>query len=265
MHIHKVRPDITLLSDSLEVPGIGYLAVNAYVLFAAEPVVVDTGLGLPDRDFPETLGSVIDPADVRWIWLTNPDRDHTGGLYALLAAAPRARVVCTFGTAGLLGCERPIPVKQLYLLNPGQSLAVGDRTLVGFRPPLYHNPTTVGFFDDHSGACFSSHCFAGPLPTAELAEAGDVSEVDPEDLEAAQLLWATIDSPWVQLVDPERFAAAFQPIRDRDPQLVLSSHLPPATGATGEMVDALCGVAGAAPWNAPDQAAMEFLLTRFDH
>lgn len=88
MRIHKVRPDISVLSDSLEVPGIGHLPVNAFVLLAAEPVVVDTGLGLPDRNFLETVGSVVDPADVRWIWLTHPDRDHTGGIFDLLAAAP---------------------------------------------------------------------------------------------------------------------------------------------------------------------------------
>jgi hypothetical protein len=29
------------------VPGIGYIPVNAFVLHAREPVVVDTGLGLP--------------------------------------------------------------------------------------------------------------------------------------------------------------------------------------------------------------------------
>ncbi|MFF4388854.1 hypothetical protein ACFY0G_19030 [Streptomyces sp. NPDC001552] len=31
----------------------------------------DTDLGLPDRDFLDSLGSVIDPADVRWIRLTH--------------------------------------------------------------------------------------------------------------------------------------------------------------------------------------------------
>ena len=118
---------------------------------AAQPVVVDTGLGLPDRNFVETLGTVLDPADVRWIWLTHPDRDHTGGIFDLLAAAPEARVVTTFVGAGILSCERPLPLDRCYLLNPGETMDIGDRTLTGFRPPLFDNPATVGFFDDHSG------------------------------------------------------------------------------------------------------------------
>ncbi|MFD0330923.1 MBL fold metallo-hydrolase [Streptacidiphilus monticola] len=91
MPAHRVRPDVTVLSDSLEVPGIGHIPANAFVLHAEQPVVVDTGLGLPDRDYLATLSAVLDPADVRWIWLTHPDRDHTGGLFALLSAAPKAR------------------------------------------------------------------------------------------------------------------------------------------------------------------------------
>jgi len=100
MHIYRARPDVSVLGDYLEVPGLGFLPVNAFVIHAAQPVVADTGLGLPDRDFLTCLAEVIDPADVAWIWLTHPDRDHTGGLFALLDAAPQARVITTFLGAG---------------------------------------------------------------------------------------------------------------------------------------------------------------------
>lgn len=264
MPVHKVRPDVSVISDSLEVPGIGHIPVNAFVLHSAQPVVVDTGLGLPDRNFLETLSSVIDPADVHWIWLTHPDRDHTGGIFDLLAAAPEARLVTTFLAVGIMSCERPLPMDRLFLLNPGQSLDVGDRTLTGFRPPLFDNPATVGFFDDSSGVCFSSDCFGGPLPSADLAEAPDVGAVGAEDLRAAQLLWATVDSPWVQTVDEQRFLETFRQLQDRQPELVLSTHLPPAPGLTGRMIDTLGSAAGSAPFTGPDQTALEQMLAGFE-
>lgn len=264
MRVHKVRPDISALSDSLEVPGIGHIPVNAFVLHATQPVVVDTGLGLPDRNFLETLATVIDPADVRWIWLTHPDRDHTGGIFDLLVAAPKARVVTTFAGAGIMSCERPLPLDRVHLLNPGQTLDVGDRTLTGFRPPLFDNPATVGFFDDKSGACFSSDCFGGPMPTADLAEADDVRDVPVADLRAAQLLWATVDSPWVQVVDQGKFLDSFQPLRDGAPEVVLCTHLPPALGITGTMMDTLGQAPGASPFVGPDQAALEQMLAGFE-
>ena len=122
MYTYQPHPDVTVFNDQAEIPGLGFLPVNAFLLHAAQPVVLDTGLGLPDRDFVETLSAVIDPADVRWIWLTHPDRDHTGGVYNLLDAAPNAKVVTTFAGVGILGTERPLPLGRVYLLNPGQVL-----------------------------------------------------------------------------------------------------------------------------------------------
>jgi glyoxylase-like metal-dependent hydrolase (beta-lactamase superfamily II) len=160
MHIHRLGRDVSVLSDQLPAPGIGFVPVNAFVLHAAEPVVVDTGL--PGGGFLDTLGSVVDPADVRWIWLTHPDRDHTGALFDLLDAAPRARLVTNFLSAGAMSTERTVPPNRLYLPNPGQSLDVGDRTLTAFRPPLYDSPATIGLYDDRSQTCFSSDCFGAP-------------------------------------------------------------------------------------------------------
>ena len=223
MRTHRVRPDVTVLSDHVSVPGIGFLPVNAFVLHAEEPVVVDTGLSLEGRGFLDVLGSVLDPQDVRWIWLTHPDRDHTGALLDLLAAAPQARLVTTFLGTGILSTQWALPLDRLYLLNPGQSLDVGDRTLTAFRPPLYDSPATVGFYDDRSGACFSSDCYGAPVQSAELAGSSDVGDVPRDELRSGQLLWATIDSPWVHAVDPVRYLASLQPLRDMEP---ISSSAP---------------------------------------
>lgn len=266
MTVQKVGRDITVLGDALEVPGIGFIPVNAYVLHAQEPVVVDTGLGLPDRDFLATLASAIDPADVRWIWLTHPDRDHTGGLFALLEAAPDARVVTTFLGVGEMSTERPLPMDRVFLLNPGQSLDVGDRSLAAFRPPLFDNPATVGFYDDRSRACFSSDCFGSPMATEDLAAGGLAGAVGPEDLRAGQLLWASVDSPWACIVDRDKFLATVRPVREMDPEIVLSTHLPPATGAelVSRMIETVGLAPGLDPFTGPDQQGLEQMLAGFE-
>jgi flavorubredoxin len=263
VHTFRPVPGVTVLSDPLEVPGIGHLPVNAFVLHSAEPVVVDTGLSLADRDFVSSLGEVLDPADVRWIWLTHPDRDHTGGLVDLLAAAPRARVVTTFLGMGILSTEQPLPLDRVYLLNPGQDLDVGDRTLRGFRPPLYDSPATVGFQESATGVVFTSDCFGAPLPTAELAGVDDVRAVAPDVLRTAQLLWATVDSPWVATVDRAAYERSLDPLRAMAPSAVFSTHLPPAVGGLGAFLDTLRLAPGARPFTGPDQRALEEMLAGF--
>lgn len=264
MEICRVGRDVSVLSDPLEVPGIGFLAVNAFVVHAAEPVVVDTGLSLPDRGFMDALGSAVDPQDVRWIWLTHPDRDHTGALLDLLEAAPRARLVTTYLGMGIMSTERPLPLDRVYLLNPGQSLDVGDRTLTAFRPPLFDSPATVGCYDDRSRACISSDCFGAPLPSAELAGSDTVGDVSRDELRAGQLLWATVDSPWVHAVDRAKYLATLEPLRAMDPAVILSTHLPPAASRTQEFLDMLAAAPGADPFVGPDQHALEEMLAGFE-
>lgn len=103
-----------------------------------------------------------------------------------------------------------------------------------------------------------------PPDTAELATTDDVRAVGFDDLRAAQLLWATVDSPWIQNVDVPKFLGSFASLREREPDLVLSAHLPPAPGITAPMIDTLSSSARSPPFEGPDQAALEQMLAGFE-
>lgn len=264
MHVSRPAPDVTALADAVPIPGLGVLPVNAFVLHAEQPVLIDTGMPASGPDLLEQLWSVVEPADLRWIYLTHPDRDHTGSLREVLAAAPQARLVTTFMGMGILGIEYDIPPQRVHLLNPGQSLDLGDRRLTAFRPPLYDSPATTGIVDSLTGTCFTSDCFGAPLLTAELAVAQDVAEVAADDLMAAQRLWAAVDSPWVAGVDRGAFTASLEPLRRLDPPVVLSSHLPAARSAMPRLLQMLAGAPDAEPFEGPDQAALEAMLAEME-
>jgi hypothetical protein len=150
------------------------------------------------------------------------------------------------------------------LLNPGQSLDVGDRRLVGFRPPLWDNPATVGALDPSTGVCFSSDCFGAALPNGELAAADEVGAATPDELRAGQQLWASVDSPWVQQVDRARFAASLEPLRTFDPSWVFSVHLPPAHGRITDLLASAAAAPDTPEFVGPDQAALEAVLASFE-
>jgi glyoxylase-like metal-dependent hydrolase (beta-lactamase superfamily II) len=264
MQVSSPATDVVALSDAAPIPGLGFLPVNAYVVHAQQPVLVDSGLPASRADFLEALWNQIDPGDLRWIYLTHPDRDHTGSLMEILQAAPAARVVTTFLGLGILSLEYPIPPDRIFLLNPGQSLDVGDRRLTAFRPPVYDSPATTGCYDEHTGTCFTSDCFGAPLSTAEQALADDIAAVPSDDLVAAQRLWATVDSPWVSGVERNAFRASLQPLRRLDPSVVLCTHLPPAHAAAARLLDTLETAPDADPFMGPDQAALEALLAEFE-
>ncbi len=55
-----------------------------------------------------------------------------------------------------LALKYSILMHRVYWLNPGESIQLGDRKLTALRPPLFDNPTTIGIYDDQSGALFSA-------------------------------------------------------------------------------------------------------------
>jgi flavorubredoxin len=264
MHVSRPTPDVTSFTDCAPIPTLGFLPVNAYLLHAQQPLLVDTGMRVSSPALLDALWSVIDPADLRWIYLTHPDRDHTGSLQAVLDAAPNARIITTFLGMGILGIDFDIAPQRMYLLNPGQSLDLGDRSITPFRPPAYDSPATTGFIDTSTGTCFSSDCFGAPMSDEALVYSDDIRKIPFDDLRAAQQLWATVDSPWVTSVDPAAFRSSVAQLAATAPPLVLSSHLPPARDALGTLSDTLVGVVGNDPYVGPDQHALEELLASFE-
>lgn len=249
MHITTIG-DVHAIRDRLDIPGMGSLPVNAFVIRAEEPVLVDTGLPGSQATFVDAVRSVIDLRELSWIWLTHPDRDHLGALDTILAQAPQARLVCTFATAGYLALQQPIPEERITLIEPGESLPVGGgRQLRALRPPLYDNPMTVGFLDSGNGACVSADCFGAVLPTADSADAPDIAGLDAAEVKAGQTFWAGVDSPWVHLVDPGRFAGSYESLSRFQPSLMLSAHLPPAA----DQFERFRGLLTDLPRSAPDQ------------
>jgi hypothetical protein len=45
VHVYRTGSDVTVLNDHLEVPGLGFLSVNAFVLHAREPTGRSAALG----------------------------------------------------------------------------------------------------------------------------------------------------------------------------------------------------------------------------
>jgi flavorubredoxin len=258
MHTYKAAPDVDVVSSTAEIPGIGKLCINAFVIHAQEPILVDTGAVRESDDFMAALRTVIDPADLRWIWLTHTDFDHIGSLHRLLAENQQLRVITTFLGVGIMGLTGdPLPMDRVYLANPGQTVDVGDRSLTAVRPPAFDNPITVGLRDERSGILFSSDCFGAVLD--DVPESAE--ELSEETLRQGQVFWATVDSSWLHKVDRAVFASDLERIRALDPTMVLSSHLPPAQGSTTErLLGALAAVPDASPFVGPDQAALEQML-----
>jgi glyoxylase-like metal-dependent hydrolase (beta-lactamase superfamily II) len=252
MPSRRVGPDTDMIGAYTPLPGLGLLPVNAYLIHASEPVLVDAGMAPLREGFMAALRELIDPRALRWIWITHADADHVGNLRAVLEEAPFARIVTNYLGVGKLGLQL-FPPERTFMLNPGQALDVGDRRLVAYRPPVYDAPETMAAFDDRTGHLFSSDCFG-----AVMQEPAEVAAAIARDaLHEGLSLWSRVDAPWLSQVGREQFDAAVRPLRDLHPRLILGSHLPPAANLDERLYASIATALGAPPFVGPDQAALE--------
>jgi glyoxylase-like metal-dependent hydrolase (beta-lactamase superfamily II) len=251
----EVAAETTCLSSYVPLPGLGILPVNAFVIRAAEPVLVDTGLLALRTPFLEALARCIDPAELRWIWLSHMDADHLGNLDAILALAPNAKLVTNFLGVGKM-MLRNFDVSRVHLLAPGATIDTGDRRLVPLKPAYYDAPETVGFFDTRTRVLFSSDAFGTLLQQPE----DEAAAIRPEAFFEGLAAWTAIDAPWLGMIDRAAFGRVLAGIERLNPSAIISSHLPVARGITGELLGHLNRAIASDKMATLDHAAVEQLM-----
>jgi hypothetical protein len=247
--LYQGAPDVHVLPANLTLPGVGVLPVNAYLLMSEEPVLIDTGLGVDGEDFIAALSSLIDLRDLKWIWLTHDDADHTGSIRRVMEAAPNAKLVTHAMSALRMGSWWPVPMERVHAIRFGDQIHVGDRALTAIAPPLFDNPMSTGVLDQLTGTLFSVDAFGAIIPEATQ----HASDVPPEALAGGMLGWATSDSPWVHISDRDVFGQVLDRVRQLQPTRIFSSHLPTADGTSlEEFLKVLAAVPDAEPFMPPD-------------
>jgi len=256
---YKAGEDVWVLPSHLSAPGVGVIPINAFLILAREPVLVDTGIRVDSEEFVAALRSIIDPQDLRWVWLTHDDLDHTGSIEQILSIAPEARLATHALSALRMTTAWNVPLDRVYALTPGDAIDTGDRKLTALRPPLFDNPMSTGIYDDKNRFFFSVDSFGAVLNRALVEDVTDLTE---EELQRGMVLWETVDSPWAHMLDLAKFGSSLQSVRSLKPAAILSSHLPPARGVTERFLKVLASVPDADPFVAPNQIAFHDMLAQ---
>jgi glyoxylase-like metal-dependent hydrolase (beta-lactamase superfamily II) len=253
---YQAGPDIWVLPTHLHAPGMGNLIINAYVLLAEQPVLIDSGIGTDSADFVAALESIVPLRDLKWIWLTHDDADHTGSIQKIVEAAPQARLATPALAAMRMSTWWPVPFDRVFALALDTKLDVGDRKLRAIRPPTFDNPMSTGIFDEKTGTLFSVDAFGAILPEV-TDNAADIPEAD---LRQGMVMWGTSDAPWCHLVDVDRFDAVLEGVRRLAPSRILSSHLPAAGASIDQFLAIARSLRDCEPFVPPDQAQFEQML-----
>ena len=236
---YQVGPDVHVLPTHLALPGVGVLPINAFVLLAEEPVLVDTGIGFDGPDFIDALSSIVDPSALRWVWLTHDDADHVGSIEQVLDA----------GTAG------PPGVRTRFS-RPADGRRGGTCPSTGSTPSgrATRSTSAIARCGRSCRRCSTTRCPPGsstspPARCSRWTPSGRSSPsrpsrpttCTPTPSPAGCSGGRSSDSPWAHIVDRQRFGEVLarrpQPAADPDllvppagRQRVVARPVPPAAG-----------------------------------
>jgi flavorubredoxin len=247
--IHSIQP-------ALGQPLFVYL--NSMVILGAQPMIVDTGT-IANRDqWLKDAFSLVEPEDVRWIFLSHDDVDHTGNLDETLSACPNARIVCNWAMVERHTNCFDFPLDRCHWIMDGEALDVGDRTLLAMRPPVYDSPTTRGLFDPTTGVYWAVDTFATPLPDPQMG----IADLDREFWDEGLALFALgAVSPWLSMVDEAKYGRYVDGVQGLDITTIAACHTPVIEGSFIDRAFArIRALPSLGPLALPDQSVLDQII-----
>jgi flavorubredoxin len=221
--------DDTWVIHSLQ-PALGeplFVYLNSMVIRGAEPMIVDTGTIANRERWLDDVFTLVEPEDVRWIFLSHDDVDHTGNLDETLSACPNAQLVCNWAMVERHTNCFAFPLDRCRWVGDGEALDIGDRTLFALRPPVFDSPTTRGLFDPTTGVYWAVDSFATPLPDPKMA----IADLDPEFWQFGLMLFALgAVSPWLSMVDETKYSRFVDRVQGLDITTIACCHSPVIEG-----------------------------------
>ncbi len=115
---------------------------NSYLLLDESPALVDTVYTPFSGELLTSIKKVIDPKKLKYIVVNHVEIDHSGSLPAVMEAAPQATIICSAKAAPAID-KHFHSQWQKQIVNTGDTVSIGKRTLAFVEAPMLHWPDSM--------------------------------------------------------------------------------------------------------------------------
>ena len=199
------------LFDSL-IPLPDGTSYNAYLIQGTDKVALLDTVDPPMVD--ELLAQLADVPRIDYIVSHHAEQDHSGSIGHVLEKYPEAKVVVTPRAKDMLIDHLAIPEEAFLVVEDGEQLALGGKTLTFIHTPWVHWPETMVTYLQEERILFSCDFFGSHIATSDLyvTDEGRVKE-------AAKRYFAEIMAPFRPQIEKN-----LKKLESYDIEMIAPSH-----------------------------------------
>ncbi len=234
MKTRQIKKDVTWLGtidwhrrifDSL-IPLPDGTSYNAYLVSGTEKTVLFDTVDPTMSDV--LMAQLEDIPRIDFVVSHHAEQDHSGTIPRVLERFPEAKVICSSKAKGMLADLLKVPEDRFKVVEDGETLSLGGKTLTFIYTPWVHWPETMVTYLHEDKMLFTCDFFGSHVATSDLyvRDEGQVYE-------AAKRYFAEIMMPFrkhiqnnlrkLEAYDVEMIAPSHGPIYDR-PQFILDAY-----------------------------------------
>jgi flavorubredoxin len=199
---------------------------NAYLVQGSEKTVLIDSI---DPKMAETLKNHLSEVEkIDYIICQHVEQDHSGSIPMVLEMYPDSIVLCSSKAKNMIIDHLEISEEKIKVVNDGEILSLGDKSLQFIYTPWVHWPETMVTYLKEDRILFTCDFFGSHVATSELY-AGN----DPFVMDAAKRYYAEIMMPFrkviqknlkkLESIEFDMIAPSHGPIFD-NPELIVSAY-----------------------------------------
>ena len=170
---------------------------NAYLVRDEKMALIDTVKAPYAADLLSKISAKTDLAAVDYVVCNHAEPDHSGALPAVLEAIPTATLVCNEKCLAELGNYYDTSGWRTKIVEDGETLSLGKRTLKFVFTPMVHWPESMATYVPEERLLFSMDAFGQHIASSERFD--DQTPLCPV-MDEAKRYYANIVMPYGRMV-----------------------------------------------------------------
>jgi len=138
--------------------GVSY---NSYLVVDQKTALIDLANTSHAASLVEQIADVMDPARLDYVVINHMEPDHTGAIHLLLQIAPSVTFLCSAKAAPMLQAFYHVPDRCIRIVEEGQEVSLGGKTLRFYMIPFVHWPETMVTYASEARIAFTCDAFGG--------------------------------------------------------------------------------------------------------